>query len=166
MKLFFRQNGFIVGFMKYNLDFLLYLLLRSLQFLFDIILPNIFMITLWRIYNLNIFMSTLFSFLFYIGFQLVGIIIFKNKSLGMAIGKLETVEKNGLFASRSIYFYRSIFSVLYLFPFLGWLLIIPSIISFVINKGISFIDLITKSQILPEYKAIHFNKILRNIKEG
>ncbi len=150
----FRTNGFIIEFIKGDKYFLYYLMRKSASFFIDILLYISLMLILGLAFNVSLINSFLITYGFFILYIALCILIFKNRTLGMVFAGLQIGSYDGRFLLKRKRVSRILWTSTYAIPFLGFVIIITTFFSCIINRGLTPIDLFSKTQV--------FNKIFLN----
>ena len=163
-KLFFRKNGFIIEFLKLEKLFFLYLFKKISSFLIDMSLFVILQIFAYFVLKINIFLSTFLIFSIFLLSNLTFAFLFKNKTLGLFVARLSIVDFDAKKISRNKLIIRIMIYSLYSIPFIGWFLALVSFISMFFTRGITIVDILSKTQIISKEFEKYINNVYENIK--
>ena len=158
-KIYFRKNGYVIEFTKFNVAFLRYLFARITAFLIDISSFVGLQIGLYFVLKINLIFSAFFGFSAFLIYNIFFSFIFKNKTLGMFVARLQIINYDGHPAQQGKITMRMFVYTIYIIPFIGWFLTIVSFFSLFFNRGMSIVDLLSKSQIA----SIEFSKAIKDV---
>ena len=162
-RIYYRRNGFVVPYVKYNGEFWSYIFRRMLAFVFDNMLLVLMTLVLYYTTKFNIWSSMLMGVGVNFLYIMASISMKNNRSLGMIIGKLRVGNFEGGYPSTFQLVGRAILMSFSVLPFIGWFIILFSMISILLTKGLSPIDLMSKTQIFETWKLKTYIEINNNI---
>lgn len=160
--LYYRRNGFIVPYPEANAQFWSYITRRTLAFFFDNMLFVLMTLILKLILGFNIWTSMLMGVGINFIYILTSTSMKHNRSLGMIIARLRIGSFEGLHPSGFQIIGRAVLSSFVILPFVGWFLMLFNIISILMTKGLSPVDLMSKTQVFDEWKLRAYIDINEN----
>lgn len=150
--LYYRKNGFIVPYLKFNGQFWSYALRRLLAFIFDNLLFVLMTLVLSYTTSFSVWSSMLLGVAANFIYILASISLKNNRSLGMIIGRMRIGDFEGKKPSNFQLISRAVLTSFCILPFIGWFIVAFSIVNILMSKGLSPIDLLSKTQIFDQWK--------------
>ena len=166
IRVYYRKNGFVVPYLKYNGQFWSYFIRRILAFIFDSMLFVCVSLLVYFLAKWSIWTSMLLAVAINFVYILLNIAMKNNRSLGMIIGRLRIVNYEGDLVSATSITLRALLLAFYVMPVLGWFLVLYSFFGLLFTKGLTFVDLMTKTQVMDTYKANFYLEMNRDIKNN
>lgn len=141
----YSKKGFLLEYPTFTKSYILSLILRTLSFLFDFIIPAGMQYLIWKLMNNGLIMSGAITIIYYHMYYFLTMMVLNGRTIGLAIAKRRVVHKSGFKTSMFNYYMRSMVSATLAIPVIGWGLILLNGLSLLMLRGISLIDLITQT---------------------
>lgn len=164
-KLYFRENGTYVEYVKGNKDYAGYLLRRFLAMTIDLMFFAILLCVLYLVLRINIFLTAFFIMLGINIYVFTSCMTLGNRTVGMYLTKLVIVNIDGSQLGESTklskLFYRStIWSFVIICVPLTALYFIANFIQIFFGRTVFVIDKLLKLQIVTKHASDRYTRIM------
>ena len=147
---YYSKRGFLIEHPNFTKEYFVHLLLRTLAFAFDFLIPGMIQYFMYMALQGTfgtevkwVFSGITSMIYFHVYFSLT-MAILKGRTIGLAIAKLTVVHKSGFSTSFVNYYFRGLISSVFAVPWIGWMLAGLNALSTVfIFRGVSLVDIIS-----------------------
>lgn len=147
---FYSKKGYLIEYRTFNKSYSISLLLRTLAFAFDFVVPALIQFLMWKVMNLGFVYSGIVTLIYYHMYYFLTLMILRGRTVGMAIAKRRVVHKSGFGTTMLNYYMRSMVSAVFALPFIGWVFMGINGLSLLLLRGISIVDLISQTIVVSE----------------